>query len=187
MAGRYSTISFALVSAHAVHCSKLSVVALNYLRDSNHLWGNPTVSHEPKKKQTSSWGTDAGNNMAEKFGCSGFSMRLVSGSETPAANGVQSRFPKMCWCQAVIKASSLCRNSVERIATCLKSISEWWAKPGPYKKASVLNSTSVAFWLTASTPTYPHWDAFCLWKALDNTNLLLLLLLYVLLKSSFML
>lgn len=32
------------VNASVLHCSELSVAALNYLRDSSHLWGNPTDS-----------------------------------------------------------------------------------------------------------------------------------------------
>lgn len=64
----------------------------------------------------------------------------------------------MCWCQAGTKASSpgWCRITVERRAVCLKSISEWWAQPGPNKRGSVLISTSSAFWLAASAaPHFP--------------------------------
>lgn len=33
-----------LCSVSVLHCSELSMAALNYLRDSSHLWGNPTDS-----------------------------------------------------------------------------------------------------------------------------------------------
>lgn len=42
LAGRYS--KFCSVSSAVLCCSELSVVTLNYLTDSSHLWGNPTDS-----------------------------------------------------------------------------------------------------------------------------------------------
>lgn len=135
-------------------CAKLFNRQQSSLRKPSRL---SSASHECRQRQTGSWGTATGNNMAEEFGCpAGIWFKDSCCKHSRAA----SRFPSRC-ADVRQKQRPLLSDGA---GSQRRAFQSGGRSQVLNKRDSVLISTSAAFWLAASAQTPPHRDASPLWK-----------------------